>query len=410
LSERIVVLAAILSFCLKVFLASNTYGTNDMLFYEAYWKKSLEADGGAGLYRDGIELQQDGRVYRHEHYMNPPFVIHGMRLAGWFANKTNLPFAFWMRLPSIGADAGILILFWFLAPPSSVRACLAFAVLALSPVSILISGFHGSTDSVMILFVLLSVWLLEKKNSVALAGLALGMSLNVKIWPVILIPAILAWLPSLRSRASFAGFGAAAFAAGSMPFLWQAPGLIFERLLGYSSIFGVWGVGRFLSWLSSATGFSLFNDAFRSGGRYLAVGALASLGVWIARRYPRTPLAVRLGLLSSLFLVLTPGFGVQYLAWVAPWAVLLGPEALLLFQFAGTVFLVSVYNFWSGAFPWYLANSLVKGTWKQGTIFYELLCWVSILVMTLLFHQMNRTGANPPHATPQKPSPKSRRR
>ncbi len=405
---RLVVIVAMLAFCAKIFLAVHTYGTNDMLFYEAYWKKSIEPDGGAGLYRDGIELRQNGRVYRHEHYMNPPFVIHWMRLAGWCADRTNLGFQFWMRLPSIVADAGILILCWFLVRPASARTLFAFALLALSPVSILVSGFHGSTDSVMILFVLATLWLLEKGSHFPLAGLAMGMSLNVKIWPVILIPAILAWVPCWRRRAVFSGCCVLAFAIGSTPFLWQAPGLVWERVFGYGSVYGVWGLSRLMSWISAATGVDLFNEFFRFAGPYMVAGGMALLGLWMARRFPRSPLVMRLGLVACLFLVLTPGFGLQYLAWVAPWGVLLGPEALLLVQFAGTLFLVSVYNYWSDTFPWYLANSLVKGTWRHATIFYEILCWGSILVLALLFQAAVRRGELPTGTAPQRKIPKRR--
>ena len=43
-------------------------------------------------------------------------------------------------------------------------------LLAVAPPSILISGFHGNTDPVMILFVLLSMYLLDRKDYPAFAG------------------------------------------------------------------------------------------------------------------------------------------------------------------------------------------------------------------------------------------------
>jgi uncharacterized membrane protein len=69
---------------------------------------------------------------------------------------------------------------------------------AICPTSILISGFHGNTDPVMIFFVLLSIYFIERLSAAWLAGLAFGMALNIKIVPIILIPAIFFYLGRKR--------------------------------------------------------------------------------------------------------------------------------------------------------------------------------------------------------------------
>ena len=73
----LVVACLLLAAGIKLVFAYRTVGTNDVLFYRAYWIKSTEPGGGIELYRDGINLY-DGRgvPYRREPYMNPPFVIH----------------------------------------------------------------------------------------------------------------------------------------------------------------------------------------------------------------------------------------------------------------------------------------------------------------------------------------------
>ena len=45
-------------------------------------------------------------------------------------------------------------------------------LLAVAPISIMVSGFHGNTDPLMVFLVLLSVYLLEARRSTWRAGVA----------------------------------------------------------------------------------------------------------------------------------------------------------------------------------------------------------------------------------------------
>src|SRR5581483_7561229 len=91
--------------------------------------------GGVGLYRS-VEI-----------FNHPPFMVHVLRLLGWIASATRLPFPLVLRLPGIAADAAsVWMVARLLGPrPSPVR----LIALALSPVALMISGFHGNTDPVM---------------------------------------------------------------------------------------------------------------------------------------------------------------------------------------------------------------------------------------------------------------------
>jgi len=93
---------------------------------------------------------------------------------------THLPFAFWLRLPCILADAGSVLVVWKYFARTNVAAGRAvlpagttnlttgqlasLLVLALSPVSLVISGYHGNTDSLMIFLALLSLFLVEGRR------------------------------------------------------------------------------------------------------------------------------------------------------------------------------------------------------------------------------------------------------
>jgi len=68
------------------------------------------------------------------------------------------------------------------------------ALLALSPISILISGFHVNTDSMMVFFVALTVFLLGRKRP-GWAAVAFGLAASIKLVRLIL-PAVYRRLPA----------------------------------------------------------------------------------------------------------------------------------------------------------------------------------------------------------------------
>src|SRR5262249_10114447 len=152
--------AAVVALSVKAFISLKTYGTNDVLAWRAFlWY--LEVSGPIPLYRD-VSL-----------FIHPPFMIHMLRLWGWLATMTSIPFEFWLRLPAILADGGSLWLTFKLLQLQRKARPAALLLLALAPASVMISGFHGNTDPVMVLFVLLSIYLIETGQSLLLAGFAL---------------------------------------------------------------------------------------------------------------------------------------------------------------------------------------------------------------------------------------------
>ena len=57
----------------------------------------------------------------------------------------------------------------------------------LCPTSIMISGFHGNTDPLMIALLLLSVYLIEADAPSWIAGATMGLATNVKVVPVSIV-------------------------------------------------------------------------------------------------------------------------------------------------------------------------------------------------------------------------------
>jgi hypothetical protein len=356
-----VIAIAAIAFFAKLWLAFSTYGTNDVYTYERFglWSRYL----GADLYRIAPDLN------------HPPSMLHFLSALLGLSGFTHLPFPFWLRFFGIVADVGTLWLIWRIAGPR-----LAVLLLAISPINILISGFHGNTDPVMIFFVLLAVWLAGDRGRVALAGAAFGLAFCIKITPVIAAPAILFWLPDWRRRSKFLGVAAAVVIAGWSPFLFEAPGAVIHQVFGYRSSYGLWG----LSWLLRrfavvAPGAWRLNLLYSRFGAALLLVAIAWLAFRMSRMRQRPSLYAQTGMAFLFFFVFTGGFAVQYLVWLTPWIAELGAGPVALFVATGSVFLLVVYNYWTLGAPWYLA---IAYPWNPHQYF-QVLCWFSVLAMAV---------------------------
>jgi len=373
-------LAVIVAFAIKLALVLATYGTNDVLFWEADIRK-IQTDGGLALYRDGAVPRWEDTEYRAERFNQPPFMMHACRAGGAVADASGVPFRVWLRVTGALADIGTFLLVWGIlrAERLALNPPMLLAV-ALSPVSILVSGFHGNTDPIMICFLLLSIYLIASRRSVWLAGTALGMAMNIKVVPIIFLPAILLYLTSLRSRVAFALSAGAVFLAGSMPYLAQEPALVIRNVFGYNPVAGLWGfplIARLVS-AEALAGYLII-------GKYLALGAVLLASIWIYIRAPRCPLFLRCGFVAFLFLFLASGFGTQYLVWLVPWSAAL-PWRSVRCNYAlmgADVFLYyGAYSRWG----WYMANTM--GYPPLSIVWVGMLqtaCWISVGAVTVAY-------------------------
>ena len=243
----------------------------------------------------------------------------------------------------------------------------------------MVSGFHGNTDPIMVALLLLSLYLLET-GPAWLAGAMLGMAVNIKIVPVLFAPAIFLFLRG-RKGVEFMAGAAAMFAIGSLPVLAEDPLLVGKHVFGYSPQSGMWGVSALILALGKETGF----QAYARMAKAASLGLLTAASIWMNWRERRPPPLVQCGFLGFLLLAVTPGFGVQYLAWLVPWTCLLRFREALAFHVAGGVFLFAYYTRGAGGFPWYLANSAKTPVWNGSLILVGLVCWLVICFLAILF-------------------------
>ena len=363
-----IVAAAATAFAVKLLLALKTYGTNDVYSYERFgvWSRYF----GADLYTIAPDLN------------HPPSMLHILRFLLWISARTHLPFHFWIRFPCILADVGSL---WLICRILATRLAersvfIAILVIAIAPIHILISGFHGNTDPVMIFFVVLAVWLVDHRDNALVGGLAFGAALCIKVAPVILLPVLFFSLNGMRKRIAFFTATAALILITWSPFLFQQPAAVFHQVFGYKSSYGLWGFSWLFRQLANhwpAT--QWINNTFSRFGTPIVMALVLALSIVMNCMERRPSLYTQIGMIFLFFFTATSGFGVQYLAWLTPWIAELGALPVAWFVLTGSVFLLVVYNYWTLGMPWYLA---IAYPWAAHQYF-QVLCWMSVVVLAV---------------------------
>jgi hypothetical protein len=368
---------AALAFLLKTALALTTYGTNDVMTWEQDLVK-LDTRGPAALYREGVQtFSATGEPHHRQAFIHPPLILHVLRFWQMLAMFSNLPMRFWMRFTCALADIGSLVLVWRIAQQQSALRFRPASLLlfAACPISILVSGFHGNTDPIMMFLVLLSIYAVETKRHPLLSGSLMGFALSIKLVPIVFVPACLLYLPQIRSKCHFTTSALAVSFLCGLPYLLLDPVLIIGKLVTYDSFHGIWGF--------SAISASLVKlPALGRPGLLVAI-LLVSIGMNASTA--RFSLFAQCGLITCLLLFCAPGFGLQYLSWLVPWVVYLSPLAGAAYYMTGGLLLFVVYTHWSGRFPWYLANALEIPGWSKSGFYLGLACWLVIGIVLLLF-------------------------
>jgi Gpi18-like mannosyltransferase len=132
---------------------------------------------------------------------HPPFISKVSSLILQMSAATHIPFRILFRTPFALLDAGNALLLFLLLPQNRWRF-FATACYWLSPAAIIISAYHGNTDTAVAFFLLLSVWLATNQR-ILTSGAALGASLWVKLPGVLALPALLILFRRWRLRGVF---------------------------------------------------------------------------------------------------------------------------------------------------------------------------------------------------------------
>lgn len=308
-------IAAAAGLLTRMVIAANSPGPADVRIFAGF-AKAVTVYGPVRIYEHPLPGLP---VYNH-----PP-------LAGWMLLALNglselgMSFATLIRAPASLADFCCAILVFEIVRRRSAQwtAVLCGVGVAVSPVLIATSGYHGNTDAVAIAFALAAAHLLADRKSPLAAGVAAALSISVKFIPVVVIPAL--FVAALRGGRPVlvrfaAGFGAL-FALVWGPVLVTVPQHLKENVLEYAGgSYRLWGLVRFADVLGLPESVITF---MQGDGHFLFVLVCVAAGVWLAWLRPaQLPgvVAVTLGLL----LLLSTASGLQYLTWAAAGTFVLG--------------------------------------------------------------------------------------
>jgi len=369
----------------RLLIAAYSTGTNDIVTWGAF-SRLIASNGVEWMYRS---------VLRFNH---PPLMGWWSVAAQQLATANGWRFETCFKLLPIAADvvaAALLFSLWRTRATTAIGA-LAFALFAWNLDSMLVSGYHGNTDSLAAMFVLLACWLLERHAAPFAAGLALGAAINVKLIPVLIVPVLAVRMKDWRSLLRLG----AGLAIGAVPFI---PILInswdgFQRnAVAYNSNFDNWGLALLVRQGDASTVQDVstpLRQVFAIAGRYLIIGGV--LAACALARVRKIGDAYQLSAIAfAIFLVLTPGFGVQYTVYVVPVLFAVSLRWGTAYGWAAGAFLLAVYlSFWSGTVP---MASIFTRPFPLPSALVGLLPW-ALLVAFLLscarrMHEAPRRGA-----------------
>ena len=282
-----------------------------------------------------------------------PFFVYWMAIAEWLSRTTGVHFTFWLKLPSILADVMIIaVLYWRMVKSgdSYARINKSLWLYVFNPVTILVVSYHGQFDVLALLFLILSIVVLElydSKRYSFLAGLILGVGILIKTWPGIFILTVIA-SRNLKEKLGFV------LAAAIVPFVSMCAsilvfggelGLLFRiprRALQAGAIPGWWGYTGLANGVSWLLGHSEINFDGLMRFKLLIVFLPVMLMVFFSRRKP-----VSIALLNALFalFIFAPGFGLQSLSWLIPFFICCARRNSLGW-YVGLSFLHMLVSYW----------------------------------------------------------------
>ena len=360
---------AIAVFCVSVVVFIHTAGTNDIRHWVDF-TNLVSKYGPIQMYSH----KPPGSFYNH-----PPLMGYVLEIVD-FNRSIGIPVRVSIRAAASLADiATALIVFELVRQRRTQREATACGILvAVSPVLFTISAFHGNTDPIFTMLVLLSLYLILDRRAPAWAGAVIALGIGVKIVAVVALPCLLvfAWTRGRRSFARFCAGLVGVLAVSWGPAVLLNWAQLKSHVLDYSGLgLGQWGLMQFGHWAGDPGWV-----AWMKGPGHIPIVAfcalLPALAVW--RRPHTVMIAVALSL--ALFLTLSPAFAVQYLAWPAAATAVIGFWRGLMYNTAAGVLLFAEYARWSHAFPWTSHMAYYSPSSEKETVFLVLV-W-AILVFT----------------------------
>ena len=300
---------------LRIYCVVFTTGTSDM----EDWEDHAQQVVNRGLI---------GYYHANSFANHPPFISKAGGYILQISATTHIPFRVLFRTPFAILDAGNALLLFLLLPASRWRH-LATACYWLSPAAILISAYHGNTDTAMAFFVLLSIWLATKEQVLG-SACAFGASFWVKLPAILTLPALLILFRRWRTRMLFLAAAFITAAVTYLPALVQDHEIVLTNVFGYRGLIlqtatGVplWGPSVLL--FSTVAPIQAWPEAFLRPVLFvlerswsIAIVAMIFLA-WLRRNRAAAPeICATIGMSYAILFGFSDNWAFQYFAWALP--------------------------------------------------------------------------------------------
>ncbi len=342
----------VLGAALRLYLVLYTQGTRDVELWQKH-ASNVRDFGLIGYYHTGKEAN------------HPPFISYAESLLLRAADTVEVPYRIVLRLPFALLDAGTTALLVLVLNGNRHRWCFA-ALYWLNPLAIILSAYHGNTDSAIPFFLLLCIWLLSKGN-IAGAAIALGISLWIKLPGVLALPALALLIPNRKKQLLFVAVTGVAAITSYLPVLVADRQIVIANVFGYhgrqlytTAGIPVWGTKVLLfsfiappeKWPEQLHAPVLF---FINHSWQLAV-LLALLLAWLRRFRQSVPeVCATIGMIYVIIYGFSDSWALQYFAWSLPFWFFLPPWFLVPAIALGTTYVYSLYWLVCGN-PWLLGK------------------------------------------------------
>ena len=237
----------------------------------------------------------------------------------WFATvlseTTHIPFYILIKLVPIAMDMVLTLFLYSVAEEFGCSPWKTALAYALNPISIYCTAIHGQFEAIPTFCMTAAVVVAARRDDSLRPigpGAWLGIGAAFKTWPLLILPALLAPLQPMRRKVHIAAAAIAIFEIALL-LSWLFFGFRnVTAVLGYRSAAGWWGLSSIAYMRGDWVSLPVFSTIF-----FIAMSAAALLLI-----VTRTEAARGAILLLLTFYVTAPGFGLQYLIWIVPVALL----------------------------------------------------------------------------------------
>jgi hypothetical protein len=335
---------------LRAYCVVFTNGTSDMEDWQDHAQQVLNR-GLIGYY------------HANSFANHPPFVSEVGALILRIAQGTHILFRILFRAPFAFLDAANALLLFLLLPANRWRF-FATACYWLCPAAILISAYHGNTDTAMAFFVLLAIWLANKGQTIG-SGIAFGASFWVKLPGILALPALLVLFRRWGLRIIFLSVAFVSAFVTYLPALIQDYKIVFTNVFGYRGLIlqtatGVplWGPSVLL--FSTVAPLNAWPEKYLRPALFvlehswsIAIAAMIVLA-WLRRSRASAPeVCATIGMSYAVLFGFSDYWAFQYFAWALPFWFFLRPWFSVPAVCLTSAYLYSLHWFFSGN-PWLL--------------------------------------------------------